>query len=112
MKKEKGQNINSEKIEKIKNLFAGVEEEKRELAYDAIEEYVFFAEKLAELKKLPLIRIHQKNPARQIATPAAKLIKEYSQVIDAKRKTLLMILYRVEASEQNELLEALKSFEL
>ena len=112
MKKEKGQNINSEKIEKLKSLFACVEEEKRELAFDTIEEYVYFVGKVAELRKLPLLRVHPKNAARQIATPAAKLMKEYSQIIDSKRKTLLMILYRVEASEQNELLEALKSFEL
>jgi hypothetical protein len=45
-------------------------------------------------------------------TPAAKLIREYSQAVDAKRKTLLMILYRVENTAADELENILKQFEL
>ena len=41
----------------------------------------------------------------------AKLIKEYSQVMDAKRGTLLRILYRVENSAADELLAKLSEFE-
>jgi hypothetical protein len=39
------------------------------------------------------------------------LIKEYSQVLDAKRGTLLRILYRVESSAADELLSKLAEFE-
>ena len=48
---------------------------------------------------------------KQELTPAAKLIKEYSQAVDNKRKVLLMILYRVESSAADELLAKLSEFE-
>lgn len=91
--------------------FDAVDEDKRSFAIDTIDEYLFFKDKIAELKKLPLIRYNPKNPERQQLTPAAKLIKEYSQVMDAKRGTLLRILYRVENSAADELLAKLAEFE-
>ena len=60
---------------------------------------------------MPYIRVHPKNPEKQVLTPAAKLIKEYSQVLDSKRKLLLMILYRVENSAADELLAKLAEFQ-
>ena len=100
-----------DRVEKLRKFFDIVEEDKRQFAYDAIDEYVFFSERIEELKELPYIRIHPNNPQKQELTPAAKLIREYSQAIDAKRKTLLMILYRVENSAADELLNMLKEFE-
>ncbi len=100
-----------ERAEKLKSFFENVDEDKRQFAHDAIDEYLFFIDRIAELKNLPYIRVSPNNPARQELTPAAKLIREYSQAIDAKRKTLLMILYRVENSAADELMNVLKAFE-
>ena len=97
--------------ETLIKYFDAVDEDKRAFAIDTIDEYLFFKDKIEELKKLPLIRISAKNPERQQLTPAAKLIKEYSQVMDAKRGTLLRMLYRVENSAAEELLAKLKEFE-
>lgn len=97
--------------EKLKSFFENVDEDKREFALDTVDEYLFFIDRIAELRELPYIRIDKKNPERQMLTPAAKLIREYSQAVDAKRKTLLMILYRVENSTADELLNVLKQFE-
>lgn len=97
--------------ETLIGYFDAVDEDKRSFAIDTIDEYLFFKGKIAELKKLPLIRVSKTNPERQQLTPAAKLIKEYSQVMDAKRGTLLRILYRVENSAADELLNKLKEFE-
>lgn len=97
--------------EELKAFFELVDEDKRQFAYDTLDEYCFFLDRIEELKKLPAIEVSEKNPARQRLTPAAKLIKEYSNVIDAKRKTLLMILYRVENSAADELLAKLAEFE-
>ena len=99
------------KREQLRGFFANVEEDKRSLAYDTIDEYLFFLDRIAELKELPIIRIHPQNKARQELTPAAKLIREYSQAVDAKRKTLLTILYRVESSAADDLLQKLAAFE-
>ena len=97
--------------EKLRSYFENVDEDKRTLAFDTIDEYIFFSDRIAELKQLPLIRVHPTDNARQELTPAAKLIREYSQAVDSKRKTLLMILYRVESSAADELLAKLKEFE-
>lgn len=97
--------------DELRAFFNNVDEDKRKFAYDTIDEYVFFSERIAELKKLPYIRVHPKNPERQELTPAARLIREYSQAVDSKRKTLLMILYRVENSAADDLLAKLSEFE-
>lgn len=95
----------------LKRYFEQVDEDKRTFALDTIDEYIFFKSKIDELKKLPLIRVSKSDPAKQMLTPAGKLIKEYSQVLDAKRGTLLRILYRVESSAADELLSRLVEFE-
>lgn len=99
------------RAEQLKAFFDNVDEDKRQFAYDTVDEYCFFVDRIAELRTLPYIRIDKKNPERQMLTPAAKLIREYSQAVDAKRKTLLMILYRVENTAADELLNVLKQFE-
>jgi hypothetical protein len=99
------------RAETLKAFFDNVEEDKKQFALDTVDEYIFFLDRIAELRKLPYIRVDKKNPERQMLTPAAKLIREYSQAVDAKRKTLLMILYRVENTAADELLAVLKNFE-
>lgn len=100
-----------ERRTQLRGYFANVDEDKRTLAYDTIDEYLFFLERIAELRQLPFIRIHPKNAARQELTPAAKLVREYSQAVDSKRKILLTILYRVENSAADDLLQKLAEFE-
>lgn len=99
-----------ERDELIK-FFDTVDEDKRGLALDTVDEYLYFKSELDKLRKLPLIRVDKNNPERQLVTPAGKLIKEYSQVLDAKRGTLLRILYRVNNSAADELLNKLAEFE-
>ena len=97
--------------EELTAYFDIVDEDKRAFALDTIEEYLYFKEQLDRLRTLPLVRVSERDPARQVATPAAKLIKDYSQVLDAKRGTLLRMLYRVENSAADELLSKLREFE-
>ena len=40
---------------------------------------VYLESQLEELELMPKLRIHPKDPAKQKATPAAKLYKEYMQ---------------------------------
>lgn len=96
----------------LKAFFDNVDEDKKQFALDTVDEYLFFIDRIAELRKLPFIRVDKKNPERQMLTPAAKLIREYSQAVDAKRKTLLMILYRVENTAADALMSVLNQFEL
>lgn len=98
-------------IEQLRAYFELIDEDKRQFAYDTIDEYVFFKERIDELKKLPYIQVSKKNPEMQRLTPAGKLIKEYSQIVDAKRGTLLRIINSVENSAADELLAKLSEFE-
>lgn len=100
-----------DKREQLRGYFANVDEDKRSFAYDTIDEYLLFLDRIAELRKLPYIRVHPTCRERQELTPAAKLLREYSQAVDAKRKTLLMILYRVESTAADDLLQRLAEFE-
>lgn len=95
----------------LEAFFDIVGEDKKAFALDTLDEYLYFQEQINKLRKLPLIRVDKNNPERQLITPAGKLIKEYSQVLDAKRGTLLRILYRVESSAADELLSKLAEFE-
>ena len=97
--------------DQLRSYFANVDEDKRSIAYDTIDEYLFFLDRMAELRDLPFIRVSKTDKARQELTPAAKLVREYSQAVDAKRKTLLTILYRVESSAADDLLKRLAEFE-
>ena len=99
------------RTDQLRSYFANVDEDKRSFAYDTIDEYLFFLDRIAELRELPFIRVSKKDAARQELTPAAKLVREYSQAVDAKRKQLLSILYRVETSAADELLQRLAEFE-
>jgi len=101
----------TDRATKLKSFFDIVDEDKRQFAFDTVDEYLFFIERIAELRKLPFIRVSKKNPAKQELTPAAKLIREYSQAVDAKRKTLLMILYKVENTAADDLKKLLEQFE-
>lgn len=44
-----------------------------------IKEAVYLENQLENLRELPKIRVNPKDPAKQKATPAAKLYKEYLQ---------------------------------
>ena len=95
----------------FEQFFDILDDDKRAFALDTLDEYLYFKEQADKLRKLPLIRVDKNNPDRQLITPAGKMLKDYSQVIDAKRATLLRILYRVETSAADELEARLKEFE-
>lgn len=95
----------------LEAIFDAVEEDKRTFALDTLDEYLYFKAELDKLRKLPKIRVNEKNPEKQMITPAGKMIKDYSQILDAKRATLLRILYRVESTAADELLSKLAEFE-
>lgn len=108
-KLQKRSETNVEKTELIK-LFDGIDEETREFALDALDEYLYFKGELEKLKKYPLIRVSEKKPEMQKITAAGKLIKDYSQILDAKRATILRIFNRVDTNAADELEKKLSEF--
>ena len=63
--------------QELKNLFKDVDENERNLVDRLIGEMVHLECVLDDLKKLPPIRVHPKDPSRQEVTPAGKLYKDY-----------------------------------
>ena len=74
-----------------------------------IDEFLFIENQLIELKKLPFIKIHPKDPTRQKTTPAAKLYKELLQQYTNILKVLMRITGTDEADEESPLRKWVKS---
>lgn len=68
-----------------------------------IDDFVFIERQLAELKKLPFIRVHPKDPSRQKTTPAAKQYKELLQQYTNIAKILLRVSGADEADQESPL---------
>ena len=91
-------------------LFSDVEDNEKQLIDKLLDEVVFLEERMAELKRLPFLHIHPKNPSMQRVTPAARLYKECSQSYMNAVRILLSTLRKVESTAQDELLKRLEEF--
>lgn len=96
--------------EELDEIFKNIDEDQKQLINRLLDEVVFLEEQMAELKKLPFVNVHPKNPALQKTTSAAKLYKECSQSYMNAIRILSSLLQKVESSTQDELLKLLESF--
>ena len=96
--------------QELEEIFRDVEETEKKLVDGLIGEVVYYEEQMRELKKLPFIAVHPKNPAMQKMTPAAKLYKEYATSYMNGLRILLNILRKVESTAQDELLRKLEEY--
>lgn len=74
-----------------------------------IDEILFIEEQLVELKKLPFIKVHPKNPDMQKATPAAKQYKELLQQYTNAIKVLSRATGTDESDEESPLRKWIRS---
>lgn len=100
-----------DRIEKLKKIFENVDDDAREIITPLFDDVIFLEARLAELRRLPMIRVHPKNPARQEVTPAGKQYKEYMQSYLNAIKVLQVALNRAGATEESPLVKALAAFE-
>lgn len=70
------------------------------------EDLAFLEERLAELRRLPHLRIDPKNPERQKATPAARQYKEMLQQYTNSLKLFMKICGELEEEEMESPLRA------
>lgn len=61
---------------------------------NTLTEIVFLEERLKELKKLPFIKVHPRNPELQKPTAAAKQYKEFLQQYNNSIKVLCSMLHK------------------
>ena len=98
------------RLEELKGLFETVEEDKQKLAQQLIEEAEFLEGRLAELRKLPFIKVHPDDPERQKRTEASKLYKEHIQSYCNVIKILNSILQKNSIEESDEFDEFIAGF--
>lgn len=65
--------------EKLDEIFKDLDENKKSLINPLLDNIAFLEQRMEELKKLPFIQIHPKDPTKQRPTTASKLYKECSQ---------------------------------
>nr|DAL77170.1 MAG TPA: hypothetical protein [Caudoviricetes sp.] len=75
----------------------------RSMMEPLIDDIVFLEEMLHNLRKLPFIRISDKDPNRQKATPAAKQYKEMLQQYNNSLKVLRSAMNKADEGVESEL---------
>lgn len=103
---------NEKRREQLNEIFKNVDESQKQLIDPLLDELVRLEDEIAELRKLPQLRVHPNNPSIQKLTPAARLLKMELQSYMNAVRILSGILRKIESTTQDELLEALKQFEI
>ena len=97
--------------DELEDIFKDVDESKRRLVDKLMDEVVFLEERMDELREMPFIAVHPKNPAMQRTTAAARQYKECSQSYMNAIRILAGVLNKVESTAQDELLKRLEEFQ-
>lgn len=90
-----------DRLSELQAIFEKVDEDKAAVIKPLLPQVVFLEQRLNELKLLPHIRVHPKNPARQEITAAGKQYKELMQSYLNSIKVLQMTLSRYSVEEQD-----------
>lgn len=88
--------------EKLLKIFENVDEDKRVLVEQTIEEVLFLEERLIELKKYPFIKVHPTDITKQKSTAAGKQYKEFMQAYLNALKVLNAVVSRDVLGEEDE----------
>lgn len=101
-----------DRLQQLQEICSNLDDDKRAVIFPLLTEIDFMEGRLAELRKLPHLRVHPKNQERQEITPAGKQYKETMQSYLNAIKAVLTALYKTDTSAADELLDRLKEFEL
>lgn len=100
-----------DRLAQLFEISAKLDPDKRTAVEPLLIDIVFMENRLADLRKLPHIRIHPRNPERQQITAAGKQYKETMQSYLNALKVILTAINRQESDAAAELLDKLKEFE-
>ena len=79
---------------RLEELKALIPEDSLKLVEETLDDIVFLEQRLSELRKLPFIEVHPKNPLLQRNTPAAKMYKELLQQYINCLKMIEYVIYK------------------
>lgn len=102
---------NNERFKELNQIFEGVDAGQRAVIIPLLHEVVFMESEMLQLRSLPQIRVHPKDPSRQQVTAAGKRYREIMQTYTNAIKTLLSVLKNNGSDDGDELLRMLKEFE-
>ena len=95
--------------EELMSIVESIDNNTKIILLPLIDEILFIEEQLVELKKLPFIKVHPKNPDMQKATPAAKQYKELLQQYTNAIKVLSRATGTDESDEESPLRKWIRS---
>lgn len=98
--------------DELNDIFKDIDSNVKKLVDPLIDEIIFLEESMNNLKKLPFIRIHEKDPTKQKTTPAAKQYKEFSQSYMNAIRILCGLLNKTDNSAASELIKRLEGFKI
>lgn len=87
--------------EQLREYLKNADEGQRELVDKLIDEVIFLEKRLDEVKELPFLKVHPKNPMIQQQTEAARLYKSLLQQYNNSIKTLAVVYNRAAGGEEH-----------
>lgn len=98
------------RFEEIAKHLDNVDQSKKEFILSLLSDFVFYEEKIKELRKYPQYIINPNNPQQQKALPVHRILKDYqAQKNDIATKILRTL--DGEVGEESPLMKALSEFE-
>ena len=94
------------RADELHNIFKDVDEGKRAIVNNLIDEAVYLETQMTELKKYPFIKFHPQNPNLQKVTAAGKQYREFLQTYT----NIIDKLCRVYSNEETEEASPLRAF--
>ncbi len=91
------------RADELHKIFEGIDDGKKTIVMNLIDEAVFLETQLQELKKYPHIKFHPTNPNLQKVTAAGKQYREYLQTYTNIMDKLCRIYGNEEAEEESPL---------
>ena len=97
------------RFQEIAKHLENVDQSKKEFVLSLLSDFVFYEEKIEELRKYPQYVINPKNPLQQKALPVHRILKDYqAQKNDIATKILRTL--DGEVTEDSPLMKALSEF--
>ena len=97
------------RFDEIAKHLENVDQSKKEFILSLLSDFVFYEEKIEELRKYPQYVINPKNPLQQKALPVHRILKDYqAQKNDIATKILRTL--DGEVTEDSPLMKALSEF--
>ncbi|MBO7691532.1 MAG: hypothetical protein J6T10_02720 [Methanobrevibacter sp.] len=97
------------RFEEIALHLENVDQSKKEFVLSLLSDFVFYEEKIKELRNYPQYIINPKNPKQQKALPVHKILKDYQ----AQKNDIAVKILRTldgEVGEESALMKALSEF--